>query len=112
MKGDRGGARSDLRTFLRHYNTYKKMPKDSDATFESKSCGKVIGELCTFLFDNLCSCLKKDAQVDAVVDLGLGPEGYARPGSRGTLARLKRDMGERNGVKMGSPKMDPSKKGA
>jgi hypothetical protein len=94
--GDRGDARHDIRTFVNHFKTFKNMPMDAEETFAEGSCLKSIGIVLNAKFKALTGpcrkCWKKIIPEDIDMSMGMGSEGYVRPSSRGTLAKLKKQM--------------------
>lgn len=102
-KGDRQDGRHDTREFVRHYRVYINMPKESEDDFAGTSCFKTVGNLMWVQIKQTFSCITDrfksiapEMEFDA--SMGLGPEGYVRPSSRGTLAKFKRQLREKGGL--------------
>lgn len=94
--GDRADARHDIRDFVRHYRTYEFMPMDKEEKFaQSNLCTTaaiLMTEALKRMFTPCIKVWKKVVPKDIDLTMGLGSEGYVRPTSRGTLAKLKKDM--------------------
>ena len=100
LKGDRQDGRHDTREFVRHYRTYVNMPRESEDEFAGTSCLKTIGNVIYTNVKQTLSCLtdrykKLAPELEFDASMGLGPEGYVRPNSRGTLAKMKRQLREK-----------------
>ena len=99
--GDRGDARHDIRSFVLHYKTYANMPMDAEETFSDGNCMKTIsmllGEKIKYFTGPCTRCWKKIVPKDIDITMGMGSEGYVRPNSRSTLAKLKRELAQKSG---------------
>ena len=99
-KGDRGDARHKIRDFVRKYFTYDRMPKENDSEFQGGGCLSTICNMISVGCSQMFSLLKKSQeQIGPEIDftMGMGEGGYVRPSSRGTLAKLKNKIAEKEG---------------
>lgn len=99
-KGDRGDARHKIRDFVRKYFTYDRMPKENDSEFQGGGCLSTICNMISVGCSQMFSFLKKSQeQIGPEIDftMGMGEGGYVRPSSRGTLAKLKNKIAEKEG---------------
>jgi hypothetical protein len=103
LKGDRQDSRHDAREFVRHYRVFETMPRESEEAFAGTSC---ISSVCNLVGVGLTSCMKTltdrfksiAPEIEFDASMGLGPEGYARPSSRGTLAKFKQQLRDQGGL--------------